>query len=80
MSITTLVVGLRLYFKCRNINCIGWDDHLIVLSLVSNTSSPPNEVLKRWLDLRLCRSGLSHNTDLVGLRTTYCLHFSRVPI
>lgn len=78
MSITTLVVALRLYFKGRNINCIGWDDHLIVLSLVSNTSSPSNEELKRWIDLRLCRSGLSYNTDLVGLRTTYFLHFSRV--
>ncbi|MCJ1466505.1 hypothetical protein MMC07_005124 [Pseudocyphellaria aurata] len=35
LSVTASIVALRLYFKCRNTNCIGWDDHLIVLSLMS---------------------------------------------
>lgn len=48
LSITTLVVGLRLYFKARRrVNCIGWDDYLIVLSLVRNTSHASNQELTR---------------------------------
>lgn len=46
LSITTLVVGLRLYFKARRrVNCIGWDDYLIVLSLVRNTSQLSSQEL-----------------------------------
>lgn len=34
MAIAVVAVLLRLYFKIRHVNKIGWDDYTIVLSLV----------------------------------------------
>ena len=68
LSVTTLVVALRLYFKGRHVNRIGWDDYMIVLSLVRKTSNSSSQELTRRLDVRLRRSGLSHDTDLFRLR------------
>lgn len=56
LSIATLVVALRLYFKRRRINCIGWDDYLIVLSLVSGLCQPiesNGELTRGIIDVRL---------------------------
>lgn len=46
LSVTTLVVALRLYFKGRHVNRIGWDDYLILLSLVRKTSNDPVKNLR----------------------------------
>lgn len=37
--LSTAVVGLRWYTRCRLVRCVGWDDYVILLSLVSRLQS-----------------------------------------
>ena len=42
LFLATVFVALRLYFRHRRVNAIGWDDYMIVLSLVSKIFRAPD--------------------------------------
>jgi len=39
VTASTCVVALRWYTRCRIVRCLGWDDYVILLSLVSTQSN-----------------------------------------